>query len=77
MWKIAIRDEIRARMVTNPDPYWATTESERDWYLEKNLHRPREDYVVEEVPGPVSRAIADERARFDRVRAEVRGGGRP
>lgn len=76
VWKIAIRDEIRARMVTNPDPYWARTESERDWCL-RNLHRPREDYDVVEVPGPVDRAIADERARFERVRAELRSGGRP
>jgi hypothetical protein len=70
IWKIAIRDELRARMATQPGPNWATTESERDWYL-KNAHRPREDYDVVEVPGPIGRAIADERVRFERVRAEL------
>jgi len=71
IWKIAIRDELRARMATNPGPYWAKDESERDWYLE-NAHRPREDYEVVEVPGPVERAIADEQVRWERVRAELR-----
>jgi hypothetical protein len=71
LWKIAIRDDIRAFMATNPTPYWADTESERDWYLEKGLHRPREDYVVEEVPGPIKRAVADERERWDRRRREL------
>lgn len=76
IWKIAIRDEIRARMVTNPEPYWASTESERDWVLEHQLHRPREDYVAVEVPGPVGRAIEDEAVRWARVRAELRERGR-
>jgi hypothetical protein len=70
IWKIAIRDELRARMATQPEPYWATTESERDWYL-KNAYRPREDYVVVEVPGPLQRAIEEERVRYERVREEL------
>lgn len=72
LWKIAIRDDIRAFMATDPSPYWASTESERDWFLEKQLKRPREDYTVEEVPGPIDRALADEHTRFDRVRRELR-----
>jgi hypothetical protein len=71
LWKIAIRDDIRAFMVTDPSPYWAADESERDWFLDKQLKRPREDYTVEEVPGPVGRAIDDEHTRFDRVRREL------
>lgn len=71
VWKIAIRDELRANMATNPEPYWATTESERDWFLEKQLHRPREDYDVVEVPGPVARAIRDEQIRWKARRAEL------
>jgi hypothetical protein len=71
VWKIAIRDELRATMVTNPTPYWATTVSERDWALEHALHRPREDYVVEEVPGPVEQAIRDEQVRWKARRAEL------
>jgi hypothetical protein len=71
LWKIAIRDDIRASMVTDPSPYWAKDESERDWYLAQQLKRPREDYDVVEVPGPVERALDDERARFDRVRREL------
>jgi hypothetical protein len=70
VWKIAIRDELRARMATQPEPNWATTESERDWYL-KNGHRPREDYEVVEVPGPVERAIADEKVRWKARRQEL------
>jgi hypothetical protein len=72
LWKVAIRDDIRAFMATDPSPYWATTVSERDWFLAKQLKRPREDYVVEEVPGPLERALREERARFDRVRRELR-----
>lgn len=72
VWKIAIRDEIRAFMVTDPSPYWATTVSERDWFLDKQLKRPREDYVVEEVPGPVEHALHVERARFELVRRQLR-----
>jgi hypothetical protein len=71
IWKIAIRDELRATMVTNPEPYWADTEAHRDWALEHALHRPREDYVVEEVPGPVERAIADEKVRWKARREEL------
>lgn len=71
LWKIAIRDDIRAFMATDPSPYWASTESERDWFLEKQLKRPREDYTVEEVRGPIERAIDDERGRYDRVRKQL------
>lgn len=71
VWKIAIRDDIRAPMITDTEPYWARNESERDWALENAIHRPREDYTVEEVPGPIARAIADETERFARVRAEL------
>ncbi|MEV8610248.1 hypothetical protein AB0383_20375 [Amycolatopsis sp. NPDC051373] len=65
LWRIALRDDLLVTMIgsTNPEPYWAKDEAERDWALEHQLHRPREDYVVEEVPGPHSRAIADERER--------------
>ncbi|EOD66891.1 hypothetical protein [Amycolatopsis vancoresmycina] len=77
VWKIAIRDDIRARMVTNPDPYWAKTESEKDWLLSNMIKRPREDYDVVEVLGPIDRAIDDEQERWERVRAELRNGGRP
>ncbi|WP_086853381.1 hypothetical protein [Amycolatopsis kentuckyensis] len=72
VWKIAIRDDIRAFMVTDPDPYWAKDVAERDWYLEKQLKRPREDYVVEEVPGPIDRAIRDENIRFELARIQLR-----
>ncbi len=72
VWKIALRDELRVSLGTNPSPDWGETESERDWYLEKMLHRPREDYTVEEVPGPIRRAIYDEIDRFQRVRKEIR-----
>jgi len=71
VWKIAIRDEIRARMATYPTPSWAQTEEEKDWVLEHLLHRPREDYVVEAVPGPILDAIPREQDRFARVRKQL------
>ncbi|GAB3156312.1 hypothetical protein GCM10027258_62540 [Amycolatopsis stemonae] len=71
VWRIAIRDELRATMATNPEPYWAEDAVEKDWALEHALHRPREDYVVEEVPGPLARAIADEKVRWKARRAEL------
>ncbi|MFD5245021.1 hypothetical protein ACFWIW_10780 [Amycolatopsis sp. NPDC058340] len=72
VWVIRIRDEIRAHMGTNPSPHYARTEAERDWYLQGHIHRPIEDYVVEEVPGPVERAIEAERERWERAKTEIR-----
>ncbi|MFI6304261.1 hypothetical protein ACIBCH_20515 [Amycolatopsis thailandensis] len=69
VWKIALRDELRATMCTNPTPLWAPTESEKDWVLEHLLHRPREDYVAEEVPEHDH--VAREQERFKRVRREL------
>lgn len=74
LWRIALRDDILAELVgvTNPSAYLASTDTERDWYLRTGLHRPREDYVVEEVPGPIDRAVVDEMARRRRLLDEVR-----
>ncbi|WP_281174083.1 hypothetical protein [Amycolatopsis taiwanensis] len=36
-------------MATHPEPIYAETESERDWWL-ANLHRPQEKYIVDQVP---------------------------
>ncbi|MFD5089342.1 hypothetical protein ACFWMR_01980 [Amycolatopsis thailandensis] len=71
VWKIAIRDDIRAHMCTYPSPQWASTEAEKDWVLEHLLHRPREDYTVEAVPGPILDAIPREQDRFARVRKQL------
>lgn len=69
VWKIAIRDEIRAFMATNPEPLWAASEAERDWHFAHSLHRPREDYEAVEVPA--HDAVRREIARFSAVRAEL------
>ncbi|SFO03843.1 hypothetical protein [Amycolatopsis rubida] len=68
LWRIALRDDILIPMLgtTNPQPDWAATEAERDWYLQRT-HRPVEDYVAELVPGPRDRAMADERERRKRL----------
>ena len=71
-WRIALRDDILGRLVTNPRAYFASTDTERDWYLRTSLYRPIEDFVVEQVPGPIGRAIADEKARRRRIADEVR-----
>ncbi|SFO60027.1 hypothetical protein SAMN05421854_102476 [Amycolatopsis rubida] len=70
-WRINLRDDILVTMIgtTNPMPDWAVGEAERDWYLART-HRPREDYVAERVPGPFTRALADEQARRQRLLAD-------
>jgi hypothetical protein len=64
VWRIQIRPDILAKLATHPTPEYAKTEAERDWHLAKMLHRPREDYIVEEVPGPVEYQIGLDRARW-------------
>lgn len=70
-WRICLRDDLLVTMLgtTNPEPDWAVGEAERDWYLART-RRPREDYVAELVPGPFTRALADERARRERLWAD-------
>jgi hypothetical protein len=71
VWVIRFRDEIRVRMVTNPPAEFAVTEAERDWYL-RTTTRPLEEFVVEEVPGPLKRAMDAERERWERAKTELR-----
>lgn len=71
LWRIALRDDLLLSMATDPEPYWASTDDERDWALTHLMHRPREDYDVVQVPGPVARAIADERERRRVLRANA------
>lgn len=71
LWRIALRDDILAKLFTDPSAYWAHTDTELDWYLRTRLTRPREDYVVEQVPGPTDRAVTDEMARRQRIRAQT------
>ncbi|HET6286333.1 MAG TPA: hypothetical protein VFG15_06245 [Amycolatopsis sp.] len=71
VWVIRFRDDTRMKMVTNPSPYFAKNENERDWYL-KNLTRPLEKFVVEQIPGPLNVAIAAEQKRWQRVKTELR-----
>lgn len=71
VWVIRFRDEIRAHMATNPPAHFARTEAERDWYLETST-RPLEEFVVEQVPGPLERAIEDEQERWERAKTEIR-----
>jgi hypothetical protein len=54
VWRIALR---RAPgMATRPEPIYATTEAERDWWLAR-LTRPREEYHVDHVPDPIDPTI--------------------
>jgi hypothetical protein len=57
VWRIALR---RAPgMATRPEPSYAKTEAERDWWLDR-LTRPREEYEVEQLPDPVDHAWLDD-----------------
>lgn len=75
VWKIAFRDDIRAHMATSPPPHFARTEADRDWWL-KTTTRPLDEFTVEQVPGPIERAIADETERWNRVKRELRAEAR-
>ncbi|GHG97276.1 hypothetical protein ACFORH_42620 [Amycolatopsis roodepoortensis] len=71
VWVIRIRDDIRAHMATNPPASFAETPETRDWYV-RNCIRPLEDYVIEEVPGPLDRAREAEQERWEQAKAEIR-----
>lgn len=59
-WKIEVRDA--ERLGTHPSPYYADTDAERDWFLRTQMHRPVEDYVIEQVPDPLTPGMRAELA---------------
>lgn len=63
-WPLVWRIQLRRApgMSTRPEPYYASSEAERDWYLTKLLHRPADEYVVDQVPDPLS---AEDRADIE------------
>jgi hypothetical protein len=57
-WLISVKGW--EQMATKPKPYYAHTETEKDWYLRNSMHP--EIYDVTRVPDPMT---ADERAAVE------------
>ncbi|UKD55135.1 hypothetical protein L3Q65_46035 [Amycolatopsis sp. FU40] len=71
LWRISPRDDLLVERLSprSETSDFAATEAERDWWLNQLAGYGAQpgDYVVERVPGPLRRAIADDRARRNRL----------
>ena len=67
LWRISPRDDLLVQKLSPATTIsdFANTESQRDWWLKQYEGYGAEpgDYAAERVPGPLARAIADDKAR--------------
>ncbi|WP_409186707.1 hypothetical protein F9C11_21700 [Amycolatopsis sp. VS8301801F10] len=67
LWRLSPRDDHLVERLSPCSQIsdFATTEAQRDWWLDRYIGYGAQpgDHVAERVPGPLSRAIADDRER--------------
>lgn len=76
LWRVSDSDEHIANNVYGASTVsdFAVTEAERDWHIRRlvSYGATRDELVVEHVPGPYLRAIADDRERRRQIIATHR-----